>query len=253
MRETTDDDLGGMHAIRVRHTQSVRVPISGSFGGAARNPCAAQPKMGVLSLLPKTGNFTFWLLCLGNGWPILPKRNAIQLALTKGTFTMATTAKATNGVTLATTVRTAPQAAPAAKPATTAAPLALRHPVNGAQVQAWLNANCGGNPALAGIAPLPNAVAGAGLPFLRGTTSARARILNAHLFGFVNGHAAGTPVSLQGATNYCKATFGAAFGVNGYLDVCALLNGGFSPSSKVWGTAFAELVVLPAPAQPAAK
>jgi len=155
-----------------------------------------------------------------------------------------TTKKATNGVTLATTVQALP--APAATPAAT---VQLKHPVNGTQVQAWLNAHCGGNPALAGIAPLPSAGApGTVLPFLRGGNSARARILQAHLWGFAQGHKPGAPVVLLGATNHCKATYAGAFGVNGYLDVCALLNGGFSPSSKTWGTAYAQLVVLPTPA-----
>lgn len=150
------------------------------------------------------------------------------------------TKKATNGVTLATTVQALP--APAAAPAA----FTLKHPVNGTQVQAWLNAHCGGNPALAGIAPLPSAGApGTVLPFLRGANTARARILQAHLFGFVQGHKAGAPVSLQGVSNYCKAQFAGAYGINGYLDLCALLNGGFSPSSKTWGTAYAQLVVLP--------
>jgi len=160
---------------------------------------------------------------------------------------MQNTVKATNGVTLAKSVANVPAPKVAAP-----AQVTLTHPVNGAQVQAWLNANCGGNPALAGIVPLANAANPAnGLPFLRGNNSARAKILAAHLWGFANGHKPGAPVSLLGATNYCKATFGGAFGVNGYLDVCALLNGGFSASSKVWGTPFAKLVVLPA--QPAQK
>ena len=120
------------------------------------------------------------------------------------------TKKATNGVTLATTVQALP--APAAAPAA----FTLKHPVNGTQVQAWLNAHCGGNPALAGIAPLPSAGApGTVLPFLRGGNSARARILQAHLFGFVQGHKPGAPVSLQGVSNYCKAQFAGAYGING--------------------------------------
>lgn len=158
------------------------------------------------------------------------------------------TVKASNGVTLAKSV----QAVPAPAVAQPAAVTFTAGSVTGAQVQQWLNANCGGNPALAGIVPLANAANPAnGLPFLRGNNSARAKILGAHLWGFVNGHKVGAPVNLQGATNYCKATFGGAFGVNGYLDVCALLNGGFSPSSKTWGQPFAQLVVMPA--QPAQK
>jgi hypothetical protein len=152
------------------------------------------------------------------------------------------TKKATNGVTLATTVANVPAPAAPAAPS-----FQLKHPVNGTQVQAWLNAHCGGNTALAGIVPLASAGApGTVLPFLRGGNSARANILQAHLWGFAEGHKHGAPVSLQGATNHCKARYAGAYGVNGYTDVCALLNGGFSPSSKVWGTAYAELVVLPA-------
>lgn len=152
------------------------------------------------------------------------------------------TKKSSNGVTLATSVAAVPAAAPAAPAA-----IVLKHPVNGTQVQAWLNAHCGGNPSLAGIKPLASAgEPGSTLPFLRGGNSARARILAAHIWGFSKDAKPGEPVNLAGATNYCKATFGGAFGINGYLDVCALLNGGFSPSSKVWGTPYAELVVLPA-------
>ena len=97
----------------------------------------------------------------------------------------------------------------------------------------------------AAAAQLVYCAPGTVLPFLRGGNSARARILQAHLFGFVQGHKAGAPVSLQGVSNYCKAQFAGAYGINGYLDLCALLNGGFSPSSKTWGTAYAQLVVLP--------
>lgn len=154
---------------------------------------------------------------------------------------MSATKKSSNGVTLATSVVAAP--APAAKKTEA---FALKHPVNAAQVQQWLNVNCGGNPALAGIRPLnAKPTDGPVVPFLRQAKSARAQILEAHLFGFANGHKPGDPVSLSGATAHCKARFGAAYGLNGYTDLCALLNGGFSPSSKQWGIPYAELVVLP--------
>lgn len=155
---------------------------------------------------------------------------------------MSATKKSSNGVTLATSVIAAPKAP------TQAEPFKLKHPVTAAQIQQWLNVNCGGNPALAGIRPVNASKPTDGspvVPFLRQAKSARAQILEAHLFGFVNGHKAGDPVSLSGVHGYCKSKFGAAYGLNGFTDLCALLNGGFSPSSKTWGSSFAELVVLP--------
>ena len=154
---------------------------------------------------------------------------------------MSATKKASNGITLATSVIAAP--APEAKKPE---PVKLKFPVNASQVQQWLNANCGGDPSRAGIRPLnAKPTDGPVVPFLRQAKSARAQILEAHLFGFVNGHKAGEPVPLSGVSAYCKTKFGGAYGLNGFTDVCALLNGGFSPSSKQWGIAYAELVVLP--------
>ncbi len=149
--------------------------------------------------------------------------------------------KASNGVTLATSVVAAP--APEAKKPEA---FALRHPVSTEQVQQWLNVHCGGDKSRAGIRPLnAKPTDGPVVPFLRQAKSARAQILEAHLFGFVAGHKAGEPVPLSGVSAYCKTKFEDAYGLNGYTDVRALLNGGFSPSSKQWGIPYAELVVLP--------
>jgi len=166
---------------------------------------------------------------------------------------MQNTIKAKNGVTLAKSVANvpAPVTAPVATPPQPAQ-VTFTHPVTTAQVQAWLNANCTpagakvGSMALAGIVPLANAANPAnGLPFLRGNNSNRAKILAAHLWGFAQGHKVGQPVPWLGVNNYCIATFKTAYGLNNYLDVCALLNGGYNPSSKTWGIPFAKLVVLP--------
>jgi hypothetical protein len=136
-------------------------------------------------------------------------------------------------------------AAPATKPA--AAWAGFTHPVTQAQVQHFINTQCGGNPALCGVAPLPNAVPGAPVPFLRKATGARAAIVNALLWGFANGHTG--PVNVGAAYGHFKAK---ALATQGYTDLVALLNGGFSASAKTWGQPVAQLVVVPAPAAPAA-
>jgi hypothetical protein len=91
-------------------------------------------------------------------------------------------------------------------------------------------------------------VQGAPVPFLRKATGARAAIINALLWGFANGHTG--PVNMGGAYQHFKVK---GYATQGYLDVLALLNGGFTASSKTWGTPVATLVALPAPAQPASK
>lgn len=132
------------------------------------------------------------------------------------------------------------QAAPAPK----AAPefKGFTHPVTESQVQHFLNTQCGGNPALCGIAPLDNIAAGQLVPFLRKATGGRADVINALLWGFANGHSG--PVNLAGVYQHFKAK---GLAVQGRVDLLALLNGGFSATSKTWGQPFAKLVVLPAP------
>lgn len=116
------------------------------------------------------------------------------------------------------------------------------HPVTNGQLQMFINSQCGGNPALCGVVPLENIAAGQLVPFLRKATGARATIVNALLWGFANGH--NGPVPVAGAYAHFKAK---GFATQGYDDLLALLNGGFSASSKTWGQPFAKLVVLPAP------
>lgn len=144
----------------------------------------------------------------------------------------------------------APAPAPvAAAPApATAAWAGFKHPVTQQQLQHFINSQCGGNPALVGIVPLPNMVQGAPVPFLRKATGARAAIINALLWGFAQGHTG--PVNMGAAYQHFKVK---GLAPQGNLDVLALLNGGFTASSKTWGQPVAQLVVLPAPAQPASK
>ena len=133
------------------------------------------------------------------------------------------------------------QAAPAPK-ASAAEFKGFTHPVTESQVQHFLNTQCGGNPALCGIAPLDNIAAGQLVPFLRKATGGRADVINALLWGFANGHTG--PVNLAGVYQHFKVK---GLAVQGRVDLLALLNGGFSATSKTWGQPFAKLVVLPAP------
>lgn len=133
----------------------------------------------------------------------------------------------------------APVAAPAPK-----APVAFQgftHPVTESQVQQFINTQCGGNPALCGIVALENIQSGQTVPFLRKATGGRAAIVNALLWGFANGHSG--PVNLAGVYAHFKVK---GLAVQGRLDLLALLNGGFSATSKTWGQPFAKLVALPA-------
>jgi hypothetical protein len=144
----------------------------------------------------------------------------------------------------------APKAATPAATTPAATPAAFAgfvHPVTTQQVQHFINSQCGGNPAFAGIVALPNLPTGSLPPFLRKATGGRAAIVNALLWGFANGHSG--PVNVAGA----YAHFGQAkLATQGWADLLALLNGGFSASSKTWGQPFAKLVPLAAPATPAA-
>lgn len=141
----------------------------------------------------------------------------------------------------------APVAAAPAPKAPAPAPFAgFSHPVTATQVQHFINSQCGGNAALCGIAALPNIAPGQLVPFLRKANGARATVVNALLWGFANGHTG--PVPVAGAYAYFKAK---GYATQGYVDVLALLNGGFSASSKTWGQPFASLVVLPQAPAPA--
>lgn len=131
----------------------------------------------------------------------------------------------------------APKAAATPAAATPAAFAGFVHPVTTAQVNQFINSQCGGNPAFAAIVALPNLPANSLPPFLRKATGGRATVVNALLWGFANGHTG--PVNVAGA----YAHFGQAkLATQGYADLLALLNGGFSASSKTWGQPFAKLV-----------
>ncbi len=147
-------------------------------------------------------------------------------------------------------VSVAPVPAPkvAAPVATVAAPApkapaafaGFTFPVTESQVQQFINTQCGGNPALCGIVALDNIQSGQTVPFLRKATGGRAAIVNALLWGFANGHSG--PVNLAGVYAHFK---GKGLAPQGRLDLLALLNGGFSATSKTWGQPFAKLVALP--------
>lgn len=136
----------------------------------------------------------------------------------------------------------APAPAPVATAPAPKAPAAFAgftHPVTEAQVQQFINSQCGGNPALCGIVALDNIKPGDLVPFLRKASGGRATIVNALLWGFANGHSG--PVNLAGVYQHFKAK---GLAVQGRLDLLSVLNGGFSASSKTWGQPFAKLVVL---------
>jgi hypothetical protein len=146
---------------------------------------------------------------------------------------------------------TAPVAAPVAAPKA-AAPAwqGFTHPVTQEQVDLFINTQAGGNEERVGIAALPNLNPGQPAPFLKKQTGSKGRpyIVNCLLWGFVNGHTG--PVNVAGVyAHFAKQ----GEKPQGKLDLLALLNGGFTASSKTWGQPFAQLVVLPAPAQPASK
>ena len=160
------------------------------------------------------------------------------------------TKQATKAATVTVATVPAPKAAtvtvatvPAPKAAAPAAFAGFVHPVTATQVQLFINSQCGGNPAFAGVVALPNLPANSLPPFLRKATGGRAAIVNALLWGFANGHTG--PVNVAGA----YAHFGQSkLSTQGYADLLALLNGGFSASSKTWGQPFAQLVPLATPA-----
>ena len=133
-------------------------------------------------------------------------------------------------------------------PAAQAAWQGFKHPVTQAQVDFFIKSQCGGNPALCGVQALPNMVQGQPVPFLRKQGGNRYNIVNALVWGFANGHTG--PVPVGPALAHCTA---AKWAPQGMADLVALLNGGFTASSKQWGQPFVQLVVLPAPAAPAAK
>ena len=178
------------------------------------------------------------------------QRQWCRLQATKGNYQMANKAKAPATTKPAVTVAPVPApkgAAPAPKaaPAAPAAFAGFTHPVTNGQLQHFINSQCGGNAAFAGIVALPNLAPGTLPPFLRAALTntkkgGRPAIVNALLWGFANGH--NGPVPVAGAYQYFK-THGLT--TQGYADLLALLNGGFSASSKTWGQPFAKLVVLP--------
>lgn len=142
----------------------------------------------------------------------------------------------------------APAAAPAPAPAAPAAPVvyqcSAKQPATGAAIWAWVAAHAGGNPANVAIVALPNATGANPLPFAKMTNAGKRASI---LWALVNGSPAakGQPnaTTLAAFVQYSKG-----LGASGaqLLDLCAALNGGFSPSSKHYGTAYIALQVIPA-------
>jgi hypothetical protein len=115
-----------------------------------------------------------------------------------------------------------------------------KQPVTAAQVTAFINRHCGGNPANCTVVFTGNAKASNPMPFsnMQKAGSKRAAIL----WALVNG----VPVKGKGASFNLATylTYSAARGASkaNPLDLLAALNGGFSTSAKSWGTGFIKLV-----------
>ena len=114
--------------------------------------------------------------------------------------------------------------------------------ITNAQVWAFVNTHAAGNPHNVQVVALPNVQLNNAQPvpfgFTGKGTGVRATIQNWLLEG-VNGNN-----SLAVILNTAKAT-----GHSTKSPTClhALLNGGYSPSSAVWGTGYVKLVVQPQP------
>lgn len=138
-------------------------------------------------------------------------------------------------------------AKPANKPATVAANAAkaeLTGPnVTATALHTFVNTAAGGNAHKVHIVPLPNVQQGAACP-LPFTNMAKQGKRASIMWALVNG----TPVP-NGQPSPTLAAFMAYAGKLGAsqrnpLDLLAALNGGFSPSSKTWGTPYVKLVVV---------
>lgn len=122
-----------------------------------------------------------------------------------------------------------------------------------AHLTAWLNSVANGQGQHVTIKLLPNCTGPHPLPYTNmgvspGTAAGKRAQINWALFnGFivVKGQKVATN-TVAGFNLYCKS-----FGVSGYIDLLAALNGGYSPSAKAsWGKPFVQLVYTgPAPKQ----
>ena len=132
--------------------------------------------------------------------------------------------------------------AKATTPATVATLQNTGTTISYAQIWAFVNTHAAGNPHNVQVVALPNVQLGNANPVPFGYTGkvggTRATIQNWFLQG-VNGNN-----SLAVILNTAKAT-----GHSTKRPNClhALLNGGYSPSSAVWGTGYVKLVVQPQP------
>lgn len=148
-----------------------------------------------------------------------------------------------------TATKSAPVATPA--PATAPAPVAAApavlaysgKPVTAAALWAWVQANAGGNPANVRIVPLDNVVRTAPRP-LPFAAMDKAGKRSSILWALVNG----TP-GKDGKSDKLDAfkAYAIAHGASGHKldDLLAAMNGGFSASSKSYGTGFVRLEVVP--------
>ena len=114
--------------------------------------------------------------------------------------------------------------------------------ITNAQLWAFVNTHAAGNPHNVQVVPLPNVQLNNAQPvpfgFTGKPTGVRTTIQNWVLSG-VNGNN-----SLAAILNAAKP-----LGHSTKSPVClmAMLNGGYSPSSAVWGTGYVKLVVQPQP------
>jgi hypothetical protein len=125
----------------------------------------------------------------------------------------------------------------------------LRHtgkPLTHTDVWAFVQQHAGGNPANVRIVPLPNVAKDAPrpLPFAAMDKAGKRSTI---LWALVNGVKTKDGVSDRLSLFRALAIANGASGSK-LEDLLAGLNGGFSPSSKSWGTGFIQLEVVPAPA-----
>ena len=115
-------------------------------------------------------------------------------------------------------------------------------PITNAQLWAFVNTHAAGNPHNVQVVPLPNVQLNNAQPvpfgFTGKGTGVRATIQNWLLNG-VNGNN-----SLAAILNAAKPLGHSTKSPNCLM---AMLNGGYSPSSAVWGTGYVKLVVQPQP------
>lgn len=156
-----------------------------------------------------------------------------------------------------TTTTTKPAAAangkakPAAKPVAAAAngKAFIGPSVTSAQLWAWINGTCGGNVGAVTIVPLPNCnlSAPSPLPFTNMQRPGnRSTIMGAIVHGVPNATKGQPAMRTLAAFIPFARKYGAQQG--SLADLLAALNGGFTPSSKYWGTPYVKLVYSGKPA-----